>query len=64
MFCFLILRSDNENYEISDDDDDLPFACYLCRQHFKKPVVTKYACICVRTTLVTTCTVCVCELFR
>jgi RING finger protein 113A len=32
---------DNENYEISDDDDDLPFACYLCRQHFKKPVVTK-----------------------
>jgi RING finger protein 113A len=23
-----------------DDDDGLPFACYLCRSHFKEPVVT------------------------
>lgn len=31
-----------ENYEIdSDDEDDLPFACFICREAFKNPVVTK-----------------------
>jgi len=32
---------DEENYEISDDEEDLPFACYICRNPFKDPVVTK-----------------------
>lgn len=33
---------DVRRYEISsDEDDDLPFACYICRQPFKKPVKTK-----------------------
>lgn len=26
----------------SSDDEELPFACYICRQEFKNPVVTKY----------------------
>jgi RING finger protein 113A len=32
-----------ENYEInsSDDDDNLPFACLICRQDFVDPVVTR-----------------------
>ena len=31
-----------ENYEIdSDDEDELPFACYICREGFKNPVITK-----------------------
>ena len=38
-------KSDEDpgQYEIadSDDDDDLPFKCYLCRKSFKDPVVTK-----------------------
>lgn len=32
---------DDENYEISDDDDNLPFRCFICRESFKEPVVTK-----------------------
>ena len=34
---------DPHQYEIadSDDDDDLPFKCYLCRKSFKDPIVTK-----------------------
>ena len=33
---------DNENYEVSDsDEEDLPFACYICREKFTDPVVTK-----------------------
>jgi len=34
---------DPEQYEIvdSDDDDDLPFKCYLCRKSFVAPIVTK-----------------------
>lgn len=33
---------DVRRYEIdSSDDDELPFACYICRNPFKKPVVTK-----------------------
>ena len=29
-------------YEISSDEDELPFACFICRETFKNPVVTKY----------------------
>ena len=25
----------------SDEDDDLPFKCFICKQSFTKPVVTK-----------------------
>lgn len=33
---------ENDNFEVSDsDDDDIPFACYICREHFTDPVVTK-----------------------
>ena len=33
-----------KQYEISSDEEDqLPFACYICREPFKNPVVTKYA---------------------
>eukprot|EP00055_Hartaetosiga_balthica_P018236 m.130992 g.130992 ORF g.130992 m.130992 type:complete len:344 (-) comp9474_c3_seq6:676-1707(-) len=35
---------DVRQYEIhsdSDDDDDLPFACFICRNPFTNPVVTK-----------------------
>ncbi|NXQ33032.1 R113A protein, partial [Alaudala cheleensis] len=33
--------SDNENYEVSSDEEDMPFKCFICRGSFKKPVVTK-----------------------
>ncbi|CEP03581.1 unnamed protein product (mitochondrion) [Plasmodiophora brassicae] len=36
--------ADAENYEIhdgDDDDDNLPFACAICREPFTDPVVTK-----------------------
>ena len=41
IFYFLFICFQEENYEIADDDDDLPFACFLCREPFKHPVVTK-----------------------
>lgn len=33
----------NRNYEIesSDDEEELPFACHICREPFTRPVVTK-----------------------
>ena len=31
----------DKNYEVSDEEDDLPFACYICREKFTKPVVTR-----------------------
>ncbi len=34
--------SDTSKYEISSDDEDLPFKCFLCRKSFENPVVTKY----------------------
>ncbi len=35
------LEQTEESYEIKDDDDDgLPFACYICRGDFVNPVVT------------------------
>ncbi|XP_005105342.1 E3 ubiquitin-protein ligase RNF113A [Aplysia californica] len=34
-------QKDEENYEISSDEDDLPFKCFICRNSFQDPVVTK-----------------------
>ena len=32
---------DEENYEINEEEEDnLPFACYICREDFVDPVVT------------------------
>ena len=38
-----------KQYEVSsEEEEDLPFACYICREHFKNPVVTRYSvCVCV-----------------
>ncbi|CAH2302878.1 RING finger 113A [Pelobates cultripes] len=33
--------NDEENYEVSSGDEDLPFKCFICRESFKQPVVTK-----------------------
>uniref|UniRef100_A0A8C3NIA7 Uncharacterized protein n=1 Tax=Geospiza parvula TaxID=87175 RepID=A0A8C3NIA7_GEOPR len=33
--------SDNENYEVSSGEEDVPFKCFICRGSFKNPVVTK-----------------------
>lgn len=30
-----------DQYEVSSDEDDLPFKCFICRDSFKDPVVTK-----------------------
>ena len=32
-------EDDEENFAI-DDDEELPFACHICREDFKAPVVT------------------------
>ncbi|XP_010667731.2 zinc finger CCCH domain-containing protein 1 [Beta vulgaris subsp. vulgaris] len=32
---------DNAEHEEEDDEDSLPFACYICRQPFVDPVMTK-----------------------
>ena len=34
---------DDENYEISSEDDELPFACHICRREegFVRPVETR-----------------------
>lgn len=32
---------DSTKYEISSDEDDMPFKCIICRDSFKEPVVTK-----------------------
>ncbi|KAK3106108.1 hypothetical protein FSP39_012881 [Pinctada imbricata] len=34
-------QSDEKNYEISSDEEDLPFKCFICRDFFTCPVVTK-----------------------
>lgn len=34
-------EEDADKYKIDDDDDDLPFRCFICRDTFKSPVVTK-----------------------
>ncbi|XP_058709078.1 E3 ubiquitin-protein ligase RNF113A-like [Poecile atricapillus] len=33
--------NDNDNYEVSSDEEDVPFKCFICRGSFKNPVVTK-----------------------
>ncbi|NXP26859.1 R113A protein, partial [Scytalopus superciliaris] len=33
--------NDEENYEVSSDEEDMPFKCFICRGSFKNPVVTK-----------------------
>ncbi|KAK7871442.1 hypothetical protein R5R35_010828 [Gryllus longicercus] len=30
-----------DQYEVSDDEGNLPFKCFICRESFKDPVVTK-----------------------
>ncbi|KAG0044042.1 hypothetical protein BGZ83_010725 [Gryganskiella cystojenkinii] len=37
----LIEGLDEQEAESSDDDDEVPFACLICREEFKHPVVTK-----------------------
>ncbi|KAG0261212.1 hypothetical protein BG011_001253 [Mortierella polycephala] len=37
----LIHGLDGEAESSSDDDDEVPFACLICREEFKHPVVTK-----------------------
>merc|ERR1712226_1369795 len=32
---------DLTKYEISSDEDDLPFRCFICRKSFTDPMVTK-----------------------
>lgn len=34
-------KKDPHAYEIDSDDDELPFACLICRESFKNPIVTK-----------------------
>ncbi|XP_040572042.1 E3 ubiquitin-protein ligase RNF113A [Lepeophtheirus salmonis] len=34
-------EEDDKKYEISSDEDDLPFKCYYCKASFTLPVVTK-----------------------
>lgn len=33
---------DDTKYEIHSDDDELPFKCFICRNSFVDPIVTKY----------------------
>lgn len=33
---------DDKKYEIDSDEEDLPFKCFICRNSFTDPVVTKY----------------------
>uniref|UniRef100_A0A146L0X2 RING finger protein 113A n=1 Tax=Lygus hesperus TaxID=30085 RepID=A0A146L0X2_LYGHE len=33
--------SGSDNYEIESDDDNLPFKCFICRNSFTDPVITK-----------------------
>lgn len=37
-----VVDPDLQKYEIaSDDEDQLPFRCFICRESFVDPVVTK-----------------------
>ncbi|XP_063815593.1 E3 ubiquitin-protein ligase RNF113A isoform X2 [Pseudophryne corroboree] len=33
--------NDEENYEVSSDEESLPFKCFICRDFFKNPIITK-----------------------
>lgn len=39
----LCCRLDEENYEVSSGDEELPFKCFICRDSFKNPIITKWA---------------------
>ncbi|XP_075385724.1 E3 ubiquitin-protein ligase RNF113A-like [Tenrec ecaudatus] len=32
---------EDENYEVGSSDEEIPFKCFICRQTFQNPVVTK-----------------------
>ncbi|XP_004586120.2 E3 ubiquitin-protein ligase RNF113A-like isoform X2 [Ochotona princeps] len=32
---------EDENYEVGSNDEEIPFRCFICRQTFQNPVVTK-----------------------
>ncbi|XP_007948545.1 E3 ubiquitin-protein ligase RNF113A-like [Orycteropus afer afer] len=32
---------EDENYEVGSDDEEIPLKCFICRQTFQNPVVTK-----------------------
>lgn len=32
---------EDENYEVGSDSEEIPFKCFICRQSFQNPVVTK-----------------------
>ena len=34
-------KDQDENWEVSDSDEELPFKCFICRESFKDPIVTK-----------------------
>nr|CAG4646415.1 EOG090X09Q6 [Macrothrix elegans] len=34
-------EEDDSKYEIHSDEEDLPFKCFICRESFKHPIVTK-----------------------
>ncbi|PVD36072.1 hypothetical protein C0Q70_03042 [Pomacea canaliculata] len=34
-------QNDEKNFEISSDEEDLPFKCFICRKSFTNPVITK-----------------------
>ena len=36
-----VLSPDMSKYEIDSGDEELPFACYICREQFTNPVITK-----------------------
>jgi len=41
MFTRVSLSVDEENYEVSSDEEDLPFKCFICRSSYKNPIITK-----------------------
>ena len=56
--------ADDQNYEISSEDEDLPFKCFICRKSFTNPVMTKWVCFmhaCVLCMRVCVVYVCVCD---
>ncbi|XP_033729271.1 E3 ubiquitin-protein ligase RNF113A-like [Pecten maximus] len=34
-------KNDEGNYEISSDEEELPFKCFICREFFTDPIITK-----------------------
>ena len=44
LVLLILFSAEEENWEIhsSDEEDEYPFACHICRNEFTNPVVTKY----------------------